>query len=360
LRCQCPICDSPRDEIFRSALPFSVRSDWTPVRSFFSLFYCENCNHLFKDDETVMSGCDYESYELWGNETTGDKIIFENGVATVGKSKKIFDFLERRITNFSQKSLLDFGCQRGAFLSQLSNHKAPLAGLDVSEKYREGIQSLGSLYYGPNDEIKNKFDIVTLIHVLEHLVELETSLFVIKNAIKSDGKVFVQVPDVANQPTDSYVIDHKHHFSKRSLVNTFSFLLELEGHYFENIVPGELSSMHTVGKKPIDEMQNPLTKVVQKLLSIEKTVARINSGVETVALYGAGMLGSLFYANLEQHVKYFVDDDPKLEGKTLHGRPIYSVANRPDNIPILNCLPQVHAALVRKRFKNDGALIELF
>ena len=203
-----------------------------------------------------MNGCDYESYELWGNEKSGDKIIFQNGLATVGKSEKIFDFLNLKIENFKYKSILDFGCQRGAFLSQIKNHRGYLAGLDVSEKYREAIEGLGSIYYGPGDEINKKFDIITLIHVIEHLVDLKTSLVDIKNALNNCGSVLIQVPDVANQPTDSYVIDHKHHFSKQSLLRSFCILADLNENYFENIVPGELTSIHREGHDQLKKNGN--------------------------------------------------------------------------------------------------------
>ena len=93
---------------------------------------------------------------------------------------------------------------------------------------------------------------------------------------------------------------------------------------------------------------------------MERTVRTINSGVEKVAVYGAGMLGSLFFANMEERVSYFVDDDPKQVGKTLHGRPIYSLANKPNNIPIVNCLPYVHAKRVSENFKNKSRIIDLF
>ena len=356
----CPICEKLSDEIFRSSLPFCVRSDWTPIESKFHLFYCDECDHLFKDDETVINGCDYESYELWGNEKSGDKIIFENGLATVGKSEKIFDFLNLKIENFEHKSVLDFGCQRGAFLSQIKNHGGSLAGLDVSEKYREAIEGLGSIYYGPGDKINKKFDVMTLIHVLEHLVNLKKSLVDIKNALENRGNVFIQVPDVVNQPTDIYVIDHKYHFSKQSLLRSFRVLADLNENHFENLVPGELTSIHREGHDQPQEKFKSLTGVVSQLLAIERTVRTINSGVEKVAVYGAGMLGSLFFANMEERVSYFVDDDPKQAGKTLHGRPIYSLSNKPNNIPIVNCLPFVHAKRVSKNFKNESSIIDLF
>ena len=188
----CPICTTPCQSFFRSKLGFSIRSDWTPLHLRTHLYFCKNCQHLFKPDDLVLQGSDYNSYSMWDNSLQGDKIVFEGGNPTVGRSLKIISYLSEKYPK--TKHILDYGCNRGAFLQHLQTKGH--AGFDVSEQYRKNIEDLGFDYYSTYDFPHNNFDVVTLIHVYEHLLQLQKDMLPATKALAKKGKVFIQIPNI--------------------------------------------------------------------------------------------------------------------------------------------------------------------
>lgn len=143
----CPVCRSTRaDVFFESRLGHSVRSDWAtlPVRSV--VLKCTDCGHLFKPSGFVRACSDYQAYSAWGNSQERDKTDFSLG-APVTRSAAIVRFLRDRCLASDTHAILDYGCNRGAFLVLLG--AGAHAGFDVSEQYRSLIESRGYEYFTP-------------------------------------------------------------------------------------------------------------------------------------------------------------------------------------------------------------------
>ncbi len=76
--------------------------------------------------------------------------------------------------------------------------------------------------YIENLHINDKFDVIWMSHVLEHLMKPDLFLQKIKNNLKQNGLFFIEVPNCDNERLLTATIKtqpHLFHFSKKSLIN---------------------------------------------------------------------------------------------------------------------------------------------
>jgi 2-polyprenyl-3-methyl-5-hydroxy-6-metoxy-1,4-benzoquinol methylase len=95
---------------------------------------------------------------------------------------------------FFNKNILDYGCGWGGFLCEVKNAKS-LTGFEIRQecldylKNKKNIEIIETL-----NNLSHKFDIITLFHVLEHLQNPFHVLKQLKKALKSNGKIIIEVP----------------------------------------------------------------------------------------------------------------------------------------------------------------------
>ena len=111
-------------------------------------------------------------------------------------------FIEKAISkyNVSGKTILDVGCATGNFLGFWKDKGWEVVGVEPDSNYADYAEKHGvSILRGTVDNVdlpENHFDIVTLFHTLEHLVDPIGSLAEIKKTLKDNGALFIEVPNV--------------------------------------------------------------------------------------------------------------------------------------------------------------------
>lgn len=116
-------------------------------------------------------------------------------------NKKIYiqkiDDDKRRINQFynicKNKEVLDFGCGWGDFIINIKNTKKKFA----YEIRRECIKYLRQKKINLIEDLNNskqKFDIITMFHVLEHLPSQINILKTLKKKLKPHGKIIIEIP----------------------------------------------------------------------------------------------------------------------------------------------------------------------
>ena len=112
--------------------------------------------------------------------------------------KKFFDDDLRRYNKFKKlignKSLLDFGCGWGGFLDKFKNKKNKF-GVEVRMECIKYINNnLKFKLFNKLIQINQKFDFISLFHVLEHLPNQITILKKLKKKLKKNGIIIIEVP----------------------------------------------------------------------------------------------------------------------------------------------------------------------
>ena len=163
--------------------------------------------------------------------------------------------------NLGTGSLLDIGAGTGDFLKQAKKKSWKIAGVEPNESARELAQEKEiDLKERISDFEGEKFDVITLWHVLEHLPDLEETISTIEKLVKPGGILIVAVPNYKSFDAKHYksnwaaydVPRHLWHFSRKSMELIFSKDMELEKikpMFFDSFYVSLLSEKNKTGKQ---------------------------------------------------------------------------------------------------------------
>ena len=130
----------------------------------------------------------------------------------------------------SSKSVLDFGAGTGDFLKICKNNNWQVLGIEPSAEARENAVKKGvHLKENLLDITNQKFDVITLWHVLEHVENLKSTIKVLKSLLQPEGRIVVAVPNYKSYDAAFYkehwaaydVPRHLWHFSQKAIHKLF-------------------------------------------------------------------------------------------------------------------------------------------
>ena len=103
------------------------------------------------------------------------------------------------INNNSPKisKILDIGCSSGSFLDLAKKREIKTYGVELNQTEYQFAKEKGHIVHNElleNISFKEKFDVVTLWDVFEHLIDGEFYLNEIKKVLSEDGIIFLQIP----------------------------------------------------------------------------------------------------------------------------------------------------------------------
>ncbi|WP_036157543.1 class I SAM-dependent methyltransferase [Maribacter forsetii] len=137
------------------------------------------------------------------------------------------------INNYTnqEKKLLDIGCGTGEFLIHAKNKEWKTVGVEVNDQARQKASNKKIDTFKSLDNLDNqKFDVITLWHVLEHLPNLEDQIIKIKSLLEKNGTLIIAVPNYKSYDAKYYkqywaaydTPRHLWHFSQNSIKTIFA------------------------------------------------------------------------------------------------------------------------------------------
>tara|TARA_Y100000588_G_C14105640_1_gene860758 strand:+ start:266 stop:1189 length:924 start_codon:yes stop_codon:yes gene_type:complete len=260
---------------------------------------------------------------------------------------------------------LDYGCGRGAMLQAATNllPNWQLDGFDLNRRqlpYLKSIKGFENLYDATCVEITNNFDIVSMVHSLEHFTNPFDALTHARELLVNDGKLFIQVNDTRKNPFELLVADHLTHFVPQTLCK----IVERAG--FEvNVVTNdwvtkEISLVATprinvIQSSPIPHIQSQST--AQILKQVDWLMALVESGksasdTSPIGIFGSSVAATWLHEHLKDRVAFFVDEDPSRIGQNHCGKPIYLPSEVKSGSQILiGLIPEI-ATAIRDRLEK--------
>jgi SAM-dependent methyltransferase len=197
---------------------------------------CDDCGFIFSNPRMKDGSAQYfynsDLYRLLYNVGVDKKTLFKNTIKELKNHKTIigkkpnfkhyypnlyFDFINNEITNY--RSVLDIGCGKGKKIIDFNFIGKKAYGIEPSKTYYKVHNKLGlNIKEGFIKDIKKKYDLVLLTHVLEHLTDLKKNINHLANITKK--YLFIEVPGHVKK-LQSIQNAHNYYFS----LNTLNFFI---------------------------------------------------------------------------------------------------------------------------------------
>ena len=200
---------------------------------------CDFCNLIFANKEKIQDLT--KNYENYYKKETGGRFNF--GIEYLVRFFRFLRALKIFFLKPRSKSIFDIGSGRGWMLYYLKRYfKYKItAGTQISENaYNFSKEKLELEIYNKDLlelELNNKFDIITLWHILEHVPDPEAYIQKIEELLDKNGLVLIEVPNFNSWTriiTKKHwlALDLKHHItfftpnSLTKLLNKYNFKIK--------------------------------------------------------------------------------------------------------------------------------------
>ncbi len=363
----CIVCGSTRLEEIKeyNALP-RVTSDCKPFAAGGRLFACRGCGGIQKlPDESWLAdiGRIYREYEIYQLSDGAEQLIF-TGAGAVPRSHRLVEFLKKSVTLPDCGRLIDIGCGNGAALARFSDAlpRWQLYGSELSDRAHARLQSVPNfmeLYTVPIDEIAGRFDLVSMIHSLEHMPSPRSTLEHATRLLTDNGVLFIEVPDVETSPFDLLVVDHLAHFSRTTLSYLLGQIDVLTSVISNTVLPKEITVIGRVGSVKVAPPVGPdgmrLAQATVLWLIQVMALARDLARTQPFGIFGTSISGMWLFGPLREAVSFFVDEDPSRIGREYAGKPILSPLEAPSGATVFVPLAPAVASKVVDRYADAPA-----
>ncbi len=222
----CPLCNSGQFNLYKRCI------DYTVSKETFSIVSCNTCGLKFTNPRPPEEEL-YKYYES------------DDYISHTNKANNLLNNLYKlaRVYTMQQKStllrkwslkgkLLDIGCGTGDFLSHNKQLGWSVSGVEVNDKARKQAEAqLQQNVFASLQEVpENKFEAITMWHVLEHVGELEKTCQQIVDLLHTKGTLVVAVPNCEAYDAKYYgeqwaaydVPRHLYHFTTQTMEKLWS------------------------------------------------------------------------------------------------------------------------------------------
>ena len=172
------------------------------------IYKCDHCEYvatpIAATAETIALYDDPEYFDGWGCNLEFDYERFDPSV-----HRQVQDYIDFIGKYTEGKSLLDVGTGSGLVPQIARTHGYDVEGTDLSKHVSENVPAKAGfpIHHGAIEDIRfgRKYDIVTMLHVLEHTSNPLSTLKRCKELLNEGGYVVVVVPNY--QSLDSRIKD---------------------------------------------------------------------------------------------------------------------------------------------------------
>ena len=337
-----------------------VSSDIQKVKYRTNFFICTKCGCLQKKiNASYIPNIkkiykNYQGFQKYG-ETDQKKII--NGNIT----DRCFLLYKKYLNKKKYKNILDFGSGNGAMLMPFDNTNKNLYATDLKNNLNYKILKAKNFkkFFSSKDLIKSKkkYDLITMIHVLEHLEDPRKILLSLSKKLEKNGIIFIQIPNFLLNYYDLCVYDHTIHFDHFSLQKLAELsnlkIIKLDDSY----IHGEYSIILKKTKKKTKTKIT--TKVIQKLIvkktkilkQIDNFFLKINK-INKLSILGSSISSLSIANNYNGKINSFYDEDISKINKKIENITIKKLnINETDNLFLPFCGKKL--IIIKNRLKKN-------
>ena len=220
--------------------PFFRHLDFTTISKSGCLYKCLQCQTVFNPDAVVNETPTFETETYAASRQTEHTIKVDEFPEPVTRSFLQAKILVDNIIQHDQPKILDIGCFDGRLLLELDDLLVAghFWGFDINPHLealfpdRHDFHFLSSL----PDDLDSSFDLIIMSHSILYIPDLSKLMFTINKLLKSDGILYIQIPDINKNPFYALMGDQCYIFTEKSLRNVlkhYGFVTsKLDSKYF--------------------------------------------------------------------------------------------------------------------------------
>jgi len=384
----CPVCEaSERRVLYRQRFQEGI------LGTGYDVAVCTSCGTGFADGIPTQAELNryYAEQSKYSHESAGE-VESEYDLA---RFEVIVDHVAPYLGSPAAR-ILEVGCATGGLLAAFKRRGfSNLVGADPSPACADtawrwhGIE-VRVATISELAEWRDRFDLVLMIGVLEHLREVGAALRTVTERMRSEGLLYAAVPDVEgfatcrNAPFQQFSMEHVNFFSARSLdrlmgtcgfvsCHSWPWIVEWREGVTEPVISGLYRQGDSSGgtEALVDSVTerallNYLSSSQTGDRSIEDIITELARSAEPILVWGAGALTRRLLATTalaEANIVAFVDSNIHLRGTHLVGRTILApmeILGRSERILICSVAFEreiVH--LIRQQLGLSNPLITL-
>lgn len=343
-----------------------VSSDSRPMSPGGRLVKCSSCSAVQKPvDLNFRTECEkiYTDYLMYPQSSQGQEpSVFDGKLCE--RSTRLISVVTKEINLPETGYILDVGCGNGNLLRAFSfiRPEWKLSGLELNGRNRlivEAVCGKGMLHTGRLADVRDKFDLITAIHVLEHLDDPLSFLQQTRERLAPGGHVLIQIPLWQHNPFDLVVADHCMHYDQVSLVKLLKQAGLKPAFTSEKSIPRELTMVARTGieyrneeeKKSAGHWPEAALKWLAEVSNLAAT-EQSKAGPKRFGIFGTGN-AAMWLTNVLAGVNFYVDEDPTRQGiNVLTGKQVYAPETVPEGSTVFICLPPELSESIKKRLGN--------
>lgn len=372
----CSICGQPELEEM-PAFPDlrRVTSDCRPWPAGGRLCVCRACGGVQKpaDDAFVRETAEiYADYSIYHQGGGAEQAVFTPLGHAVARSLRLVKALQSQVPLPATARLLDIGCGNGATLRAFSEAQPnwSLVGIERDGRCRAEVESIArveAFHASDPRDVPGLFDVITLVHVLEHIPLPLGFLAGVQSKLLGRGLLVVEVPDFTRNPFDLLVADHSTHFIAATLALLLERALGAVVSVAEEWVTKELTAVARIAaaRPAMPATGNLQTSARERVENDLAWLLRVIEAARSAAqqgdlgLFGTSIAATWLFAELGGAVSFFVDEDPHRAGRMFLGRSVYHPADVPAGSQVFLALPNEMARGIRRRMTRDDVVYHL-
>ena len=231
---RCYLCNNDSFDLVTSDLRYSYEG---------SIFRCQQCKNVF-----LYPGMDAEREKTFYEQEYGDIFSSEKGTtpeslfhARLPDARIYLDWVHEWLS--PEYECLEIGCASGYFLHLIQNSVRKVAGVESHHLLRSYCSDKGiEMYDSISDCESQKFDLVFLFFVLEHIGDPLSLLHELARIIKPGGQLVIVVPNIDDALLKLYDIPeiipfyytpaHQYYYNK----DTLSLLFNRSGTWKDTMI----------------------------------------------------------------------------------------------------------------------------
>lgn len=361
---RCLLCGNADLHKFEQFKNFpGITSDCKPWPRSGNFMLCNKCGHAqkersaqwFKDINEIYSG-----YEMYPLSAGSEPRIFDAQGKSTPRNGVLLDSLVPALALPEKGYMLDVGCGNGSLLQQfnLRRPKWKLYGHEQSDQREEILHHPGvqGFYSGDLNSIERKFDLITMTHVIEHLIDPVGILKQLTGLLSEDGQIVVHTSSFESSPFDLMVCDHCSHFTPETLeylavqaglqitVRTDPWLAKEIG----------FAARKGASELPPTDVSKPLQSLHADLVWLKQLAAKAKQSCseQETGIFGTAVAGTWLAENLNE-VSFFVDEDPSKHGRFHMDIPVIGLTDVPQTAKVIMAFNKELSTRIAQRLNNN-------